>query len=416
MGRCTLTVDGDRFLLDFHDDRAFIILDRWREVRSDTWAEVTIRASVGGGPIVHLHTSRWNLCSMSHRETLARLLRKKDQDAETRSWDSILELATGIALERRRAGDPIIALPDVTAEGAVRYRIHGWIPEDGCTVLYGDGGVGKSTLALAAACAVQGGRPFLGLEVRSGPVLYVDYETTAPVQAQRLRRLARGLGYTTPPPVMYKCLSTPIVDVALDLQAQCARTGVAMVCVDSLGYAVGDARAEKDLTIDTFRALNALGRPVLVLSHVTKAGPSDKPYGSVYIWNSARSVVEVKKHQDPGGGALYVGLYHRKANDGPLSHPISAEIRFSPEEITLTRREIADTPELADHLPLGTRALEFLKRGHQPADVIAEALEISEAAARKVLGRLHLHGRVVKVQTAPGKPTWWGVASPREEG
>lgn len=54
-----------------------------------------------------------------------------------------------------------------------RWHIDGWIPQRSVTLISGDGGTGKSLLALQLAVATATGRPWLGFDVAVGPVLYV---------------------------------------------------------------------------------------------------------------------------------------------------------------------------------------------------------------------------------------------------
>lgn len=54
--------------------------------------------------------------------------------------------------------------------------IDGLIPEQSVNIVIGDSGLGKTALMLEMALCVASGKPFLGLPVRQGAVLYVDYE------------------------------------------------------------------------------------------------------------------------------------------------------------------------------------------------------------------------------------------------
>ena len=76
--------------------------------------------------------------------------------------------------------------------GPRRYLLKDLILAAYVTLLYGDGGVAKSLLALALA--VAGGRvwKWLGREVERCPVLYVDFELDAEEQARRVHHLCRG--------------------------------------------------------------------------------------------------------------------------------------------------------------------------------------------------------------------------------
>ena len=77
--------------------------------------------------------------------------------------------------------------------GPRRYLLKDLVLAAYVTLLYGDGGVAKSLLALALAVAVSGGsRNWLGRDVESSPVLYVDFELDTEEQARRVHQLCRG--------------------------------------------------------------------------------------------------------------------------------------------------------------------------------------------------------------------------------
>ena len=74
---------------------------------------------------------------------------------------------------------------DMEVPGPRRYLVKDLILAAYVTLLYGDGGVAKSLLALALAVAVAGGSgKWLGREVESCPVLYMDFELDSEEQAR----------------------------------------------------------------------------------------------------------------------------------------------------------------------------------------------------------------------------------------
>ena len=73
------------------------------------------------------------------------------------------------------------------------------IPEEATTVLYGDGGQGKSYIALALADAVCTGGKFANVPMAEGPVLYLDAELDEKTFRRRAFQIARGLGRERPP-------------------------------------------------------------------------------------------------------------------------------------------------------------------------------------------------------------------------
>ncbi len=84
----------------------------------------------------------------------------------------------------------IEGLPDVrTLDGRTEWLLDGLIPRGAITLLTGDSGVGKSTLALAIAGAVAHGQPCLGCSPKQARALYVDGENPLHVAKERLERL-----------------------------------------------------------------------------------------------------------------------------------------------------------------------------------------------------------------------------------
>jgi hypothetical protein len=69
------------------------------------------------------------------------------------------------------------------------WLVEGLVPEGALTLITGDSGVGKSTLALALAGAVAHGVPFLDLRTMQRTALYVDGENPGSVVRERLERL-----------------------------------------------------------------------------------------------------------------------------------------------------------------------------------------------------------------------------------
>ena len=105
------------------------------------------------------------------------------------------------------------------------------------TLLYGDGGVAKSLLALALAVAVSGSSEhWLGRKVENCPVLYVDFELDAEEQARRAHQLCRGQGLDAPPgDLLYMSAlgHTAMEAFAAALDA-CKEHDVGLMVVDSL--------------------------------------------------------------------------------------------------------------------------------------------------------------------------------------
>jgi hypothetical protein len=86
-----------------------------------------------------------------------------------------------------------VKFSDLEVPGPRHYLLKDLVLAAYVTLLYGDGGVAKSSLALALAVAVSGGSEhWLGRRVENCPVLYLDFELDAEEQARRVHQLCYG--------------------------------------------------------------------------------------------------------------------------------------------------------------------------------------------------------------------------------
>jgi hypothetical protein len=251
---------------------------------------------------------------------------------------------------------------DMEAPAPRRYLLEDLVLAAYVTLLYGDGGVAKSLLALALAVAVSGGsRKWLGRGVESCPVLYVDFELDAEEQSRRVRQLCRGQDLDTPPDNLFymSALGHPAKEAFASALDACKEHEVGLIVVDSLGPALqGDAEAARDVigffqrSIEPFRAE---GVAVLIIDHQSRlqAGQSYQSkgaFGSVFKTNLARSVIQAQA-TERGEGTLTVRLRQKKHNFGPLAEPFGVKLSFSEEAVSLEAIEL-DASELAEEATL----------------------------------------------------------------
>jgi hypothetical protein len=243
-----------------------------------------------------------------------------------------------------------------------RYVLKGLVLAAYTTLLHGDGGVAKSLLALALAVAVSGGSSkWLGRDVESSPVLYLDFELDAEEQLRRVRQLCRGQVLCKPPDALLylSALGHTAREAFGSALTACEEHGVKLLILDSLGPALhGDAEASRDVigffqeVIEPFRAK---GIAVLIIDHQSKlqggqSYQSKSAFGSVYKSNLARSVIQVEA-TERGEGTLTLRLRQKKHNFGPLSEPFGVKLSFSEEAVSLEAVELQAT-ELAEEATL----------------------------------------------------------------
>jgi hypothetical protein len=253
---------------------------------------------------------------------------------------------------RRDDGPELVRLAEVEAPGPRRYLLEELVLASYPTLLYGDGGVAKSLLALALAVAVAGNaEEWLGCRVENGPVLYVDFELDAEEQARRVRQLCRIAGRDQEPPenLLYMgAVGHSARDVFSAARKACEEHGVVMVILDSYGVALGgDAEASKDVIAFNNEVLEPFRKDrvaVLIIDHQSKlqAGQSYQSkgaFGSVFKSNLARSVIQVEA-TERGENTLTVRLRQKKHNFGPLADPFAVRISFSEESVDLAPVEL----------------------------------------------------------------------------
>lgn len=73
------------------------------------------------------------------------------------------------------------------------WLVHDWIPGKQVTLLYGDGGTGKSQITMQLCLAVASDRPWLHLPAETGSSLYLSAEDDEDELHRRFANIARGM-------------------------------------------------------------------------------------------------------------------------------------------------------------------------------------------------------------------------------
>jgi hypothetical protein len=290
-----------------------------------------------------------------------------------------------------------VKFSDMEVPGPRRYLLKDLILAAYVTLLYGDGGVAKSLLALALAVVVAGGSgKWLGREVESCPVLYMDFELDSEEQARRVHQLCRGQGLGTPPDdLLYmSALGHPAREAFTAALEACKEHGVGLMVVESLGPALqGDAEAARDVigffqkTIEPFRVE---GIAILIIDHQSRlqAGQSYQSkgaFGSVFKTNLARSVIQAQA-TERGEGTLTVRLRQKKHNFGPLAEPFGVKLTFTEQAVSLEAIEL-DASELAEEATLNStdRVKLALQNGPAYPWELAESTGLALKTVKNVL-------------------------------
>lgn len=187
---------------------------------------------------------------------------------------------------------------------APEWIVEGLVPGGAITLLSGDSGVGKSTLALALAGAVAHGEPFIGRATRQSDVLYIDRENPDYIVQERLRTL--GIRETGRLRVWgLWCEPVPQGPQFRDI-LRFARECKPLVIWDSLiAFHRGSEQdaSETRRYFQAYRSLAAAGAGILITHHTGKASTAQEYRGSSDI-KAAVDVAYLLEALDGHGGGI----------------------------------------------------------------------------------------------------------------
>jgi len=289
-----------------------------------------------------------------------------------------------------------------------RYLVEGIVPEAYPTMIYGDGGVAKSMLALSLGLGVASGAgTWLGLSIEEGGVLYLDFELDAAEQNRRVTRLANSEGLGKPPKRLryMSAVGVRARDAFEDALVECEEHSIRLIIVDSLGPALeGDAEASRDVIAfynEVVGPFRTAGVAPLVIDHQSKMQAGERyqnkrAFGSVFKSNLARSVLQVEA-TDRSDGELTVRIRQNKHNFGALLKPFGARLSFTEEMVRVEAVELEEG-DLAEEgtLNANTRVLLALTGLGEatPSEVHEVLSDFSLGTVKKELSKLRKDGKV----------------------
>ncbi len=165
----------------------------------------------------------------------------------------------------------------------MEWLIEGIIPKGAVSLLFGRGGIGKTTLALQICDAIASGGSFLGIPAEKTPVIYVDYENSLAILVDRLKKVGGEQ-------ILFWTADDSPAQLDKDPQAYVnllKNHSNALLIFDTLRSAqTGDENESRSmaLVMQTLRQLRDQGATIILLHHTRKG--SDSTYkGSTAIFD-----------------------------------------------------------------------------------------------------------------------------------
>lgn len=421
--------EGDTFRFSW--DELEVVVSNVREASGDPTGIVDVAVNNGTRRAL-LAPTRLNLVAARSRAEIANALHRRGAFGgwEQQDWLDCFEVVCGRTYRLWKKGVPTIRLAEHTVSRVSRDIITRFAPAGETTILYGDGGSMKSTVALGLAIAVCEGRAMterLAPTLR-GPVIYLDWETTEDEMSERAQSLAAHFGLEgIPTDLHYRSMAQALADDIERVRADVDRLGAVMVVVDSLGWACGSEPEKASSAIATMNALKSLGSRTarVCVAHITHEGARQRTggveiFGSRFWRHGARATWETRTEEAGSGDAnsATVGLFQRKVNRGMFRPPLALRFRFHPlgealEELPFAVEDVrvADTSsDLTGRLPLTDRILGALEGGRLTVKQIADEAEATQAQVRARLSDLKKRGTVERDGSLWGRVRWQGDA------
>ena len=326
------------------------------------------------------------------RNRLAKALTERVADID---WDSVIKYSCILAVSHYRQGEPVVEIGGKPETMEQSFQLWPLLEKGEPMTIFGPGGTGKSYLADYMAVLVQlNYAGIYGWLPESANVLYLDWESSKNIHERRIWAIKQGLGIDSEDKIFYRFCSQPFADDIADIQRLVIENNAGFVIVDSQVAASGDDPDKAESASRYYNALRSLRCTTLTIDHVPKNTEGKAmPFGSVFKWNRARSLFEVKQVQEPGENAAELGLYHRKCNEGKLLQPIGLKLQFhygpgeNLESVVFSETDIRGVPELAKALPLKDRIRGILQSGPMTIGDIAEEMQANEGSIKTILNR-----------------------------
>jgi len=399
---------GDVVVALFAGTRIVMEFTKFHEHRDALSAEITVSTEAG-----ELHWSRLNLAATNGRHQVVKAL---EEVHPLEGWRGMLDGACQAVARHLRSGEPCVPMVP-TPPSEDRWLVPGLIPLHETTIIYADGGSGKSLFGLALLLSGLT-QHALGGPWRVAPIrhaLYLDWESMRRAHEGRLWGLTRHLEEPPPGRLLHRRLWRPLMDEIGEIRTTAAKEHTDVVIADSLAPASGVDPEGANASTSTFNALASLEDSTrIVLAHMSHAGMESghgRPYGSVFNRNLARSAIEIKADESEDQSELTMTMYHRKMNEGRKQPPSALTFSFAADgAIDVSRAE-------PDHsgASLAGQILAALRPGKQTVTALAEQTGRDAAVIRSTLSRMASQGNRSKVlrfersSGGKGQETQWGL-------
>jgi hypothetical protein len=284
-------------------------------------------------------------------------------------WDSVLGQLSMITLDKMREGEQVQELWTDNEIPPPQYKLYPILPEGEPTMIFANGGSGKTYVGQFIATCIQ--LPWsenpLGFKPKYGHVLVLDYEAGGNTALFRLKRIKVGHNLPEFMIAHRKCL-VPLDKDIDNIRAYIRENEIDTVIIDSAFGACSGDMNDNAVAKSFFQAVRLLPTTTLILHHVAKGlkkSDGKTAYGSAFFNNAVRMSWELVSQNEPGEPTLRLALLNRKSNNSMLHIPIGIEVEFDDPggPVVFSRFDVAGAPEFSHTLSLKDRIKKALNCG-----------------------------------------------------
>lgn len=356
---------------------------------------------------------RVNLQSEQRRSAIAKRLLEQEPSFP---WHALLEQVFHETIERYRTGDPGEELDAYADEDNVpvpRFVLDPLILEGVPSVIYGDKGVAKTTLALAAAGTIFSSweeNPFgFVTNGRQHIAALLDWESSKDLTMYAMHRLRKGTGipYFT---LAYRHCKLPLADDLEAIARFMVQRKADTAIIDSLGAACGGDLFKPEPALRFFEALRQLPhKSSLIIAQNSKGEEGKKTiFGSTYFTYYARNIFELKRFGDFDEKIeSYVALIHQEANYSGKHDPMGFHLRYTPDSIKIESTHVT-LAQLTEKAQLQKRIRDVLREanGLVSLEDLTPMVGIKQDQLRVALSKMKNKGELVNPSRG-----MWGLAA-----
>ena len=343
------------------------------------------------------YRDRLNLLSGPTRASRAKDLHATIPGKSVEAWRDLVEFVAVKVIDKHREGEPVIDLSEDQEEiEELPYRLYPILEDGQASVLYGDGGVGKSLMAMHLGYLLVTGREHLGLKPERGNVLLLDYETDPRATKHHLGKISAGFGTRIPAGFMYRRMTSLLAHDFERINELVVQHDIDLLIVDSALPASGEPESSGP-TGEYFAALRALSCTTVTVAHVAKTQDGklpDRPFGSQTWRNQPRANYQCYQERIPGG--FIFAMKQTKTNNGATIDNLGFTFRFEPGRTLISHGDPSAVETLADSQNQKDKLLSQLNGTLLSTSELADVTGLSAANVRVVMNRLRKTGSVDK--------------------